>query len=72
MIKFIDYALIIILISIVGATAGYAQEVIIFPAQGQSDEQMEQDKFACYTWAKKESNFDPMALPTVSAPPPRS
>ena len=71
MIKFIDYALIIILISIVGATAGYAQEVIIFPAQGQSDEQMEQDKFACYTWAKKESNFDPMALPTVSAPPPK-
>jgi len=63
--------LIIFLITIVAAAAAYAQEPIIFPAKGQSDEQMEQDKYACYTWAKKESNFDPMAVPTASAPPPK-
>ena len=71
MIKVISHILVFFLITIVAATAGHAQELIVFPAQGQSDEQMEQDKFACYTWAKKESNFDPMALPTASAPPPK-
>jgi hypothetical protein len=69
--KITSYILILFLIIIVAVTAGYAQELIIFPAQGQSDEQMEQDKYACYTWAKKESNFDPMAVPTASAPPPK-
>ena len=69
--KITSYILILFLITIVAATAGYAQEPIVFPAQGQSDEQMEQDKFGCYTWAKKESNFDPMAVPTASAPPPK-
>ena len=48
-----------------------AQELIIFPAQGQSDEQMEQDKYSCYQWAKKESGFDPMAPPTATEPPPQ-
>ena len=68
--KITSYILILFLISIVAAAAGYAQEPIIFPAKGQSDEQMDQDKYACYTWAKKESKFDPMAVPTASAPPP--
>ena len=47
-----------------------AQEMVIYPSQGQSNEQMEQDKFQCYSWSKNESGFDPMALPTASTPPP--
>ncbi len=48
-----------------------AQELIIYPAQGQSNDQMEKDKFECYTWAKKETGFDPMQMPTATAPPPK-
>jgi predicted lipid-binding transport protein (Tim44 family) len=48
-----------------------AQEQIIYPAKGQSNEQMEQDRFQCYTWARDNSGFDPMAPPTTSSPPPR-
>lgn len=48
-----------------------AQELIVFPAKGQSEDQMEQDKYSCYTWAKKETGFDPMAPPTATAPPPQ-
>ena len=48
-----------------------AQDPIIFPAKGQSQEQMEKDKFSCYEWAKNESGFDPMQTPTASAPPPQ-
>jgi outer membrane lipoprotein SlyB len=48
-----------------------AQESIFFPAKGQSQAQMEKDKFACYQWAKQQTGFDPMqAQPPVQAVPP--
>jgi hypothetical protein len=52
------------------ATVILAQDPIIYPAKGQGEEQTEQDKFSCYQWAKKETGFDPMQVPTASAPPP--
>jgi predicted lipid-binding transport protein (Tim44 family) len=49
-----------------------AQELMIYPAKGQSEKQQEKDKFECYGFAKSQSGFDPMALPTAStAPPPK-
>ncbi len=30
--------------------AAWAQEVIVYPAKGQSAEQTEKDKFECYQW----------------------
>jgi hypothetical protein len=62
----------ILLTFIFTALSGYAQELIVFPAKGQSDSQMEKDKYDCYLWAKKETGFDPMAIPTASQPPPKS
>lgn len=47
-----------------------AQELMIYPAKGQSDQQQEKDKFECYGFAKQQSGFDPMALPTTSTAPP--
>jgi Glycine-zipper domain len=52
------------------ATAYAAQEPIVFPARGQSNQQMEQDKYGCYSWAKGQTGFDPMQAPTATAPPP--
>ena len=51
-------------------TIGWSQDLMIYPAKGQSNDQMEKDKFECYTWAKGQTGFDPMAQPTASAPPP--
>lgn len=49
------------------------QDFIVYPAKGQSPQQTEQDKFECYSWAKQQTGFDPMAMPTAtSAPPPDS
>ncbi|MBT3868954.1 MAG: hypothetical protein HOF19_13650 [Gammaproteobacteria bacterium] len=53
------------------ATSMAADELIIFPNAGQTGEQQEADKFACYGWAKNQSGFDPMAPPTTTAPPPK-
>jgi len=47
-----------------------AQDPIIYPNKGQSAEQQEKDKFECYTWAKGQTGFDPMQVPTATAPPP--
>ena len=48
-----------------------ASELMIFPNANQTPEQQEQDKFACYNWAKGQSGFDPMAPPTATKPPPQ-
>jgi len=54
-----------------GTTLACAQEPIIFPNNGQSAEQLATDKDACYSWAKGQSGFDPMAPPVTSTPPPQ-
>ncbi len=51
--------------------AAVADDLMIFPNADQTPEQQEEDKFACYNWAKGESGFDPMAPPTATEPPPK-
>jgi len=52
--------------------AAQAQDPIVYPAKGQSNEQVEKDKYECYGWAKQQTGFDPMQVPTTtSAPPPQ-
>ena len=53
------------------ATSMAAEELMIFPNVDQTPEKQEQDKFACYSWAKDQSDFDPMAPPTATEPPPQ-
>ena len=48
----------------------FAQDLMIFPNDGQSRDQQDADEFSCYKWAVGESGFDPMATPTATAPPP--
>lgn len=47
-----------------------AQDPIVYPAKGQSEDQLEKDKYQCYSWAKKQTGFDPMKTPTASSAPP--
>jgi hypothetical protein len=64
---------ILILLSLIVFMTGLAgaQELIIYPAKGQSQKQIEADKYNCYTWAKQQTGFDPMQTPTATQPPPR-
>ena len=61
-------------LSACGAFAAYApaQELFIYPGKGQSQQQQEKDKYECYSWAKNQSGFDPMAPPTTRSAPPKS
>ncbi len=44
-----------------------AQDFMIYPAQGQSYQQMDSDKYQCYGWAKNNSGFDPMQASAPAA-----
>jgi hypothetical protein len=68
--RIIQLATLFFLVAFIGGPT-LAQELIIYPSQGQSQDQMERDKFECYSWAKQQTGFDPMQQPTASQPPPQ-
>ena len=37
-----------------------ADDPIVYPADGQNQDQQEFDEYQCYGWAVDESGFDPM------------
>lgn len=45
-------------------------DFMIYPAKGQSAEQQKKDEFECYSWAKDQSGFDPMATYQATTAPP--
>lgn len=53
------------------AGTALATELYIYPQKGQSQQQQEKDKFECYSWAKQQTGFDPMAPPQATGPPPQ-
>lgn len=59
----------VLLITWSGFASG--QDLIVFPADGQDAEQQNKDEYECYGWAKNQSGFDPMALPTATEAPPQ-
>ena len=68
--KIVWMGFIILTVMIAGPVS--AQDPIVYPAKGQSQDQMERDKFECMRWAREQTGFDPMQTPrTTSAPPPK-
>jgi len=61
---------IVIFIMALSAGTTFGQDLVVYPAGGQSNEQTEKDQFECYSWAKEQSGFDPMQMPTASSPAP--
>ena len=68
--KIIFFLTVLFLVTLVSGPL-LAQEPFVYPAKGQSNEQMDVDKYACYNWAKKHSGFDPMTLPKATSPAPQ-
>jgi len=61
----------VLCVGLLTLVSAWGQEVIVYPANGQSADQTEKDKFECYQWAKGQTGFDPMAPPTATRPPPQ-
>lgn len=64
----------IALLCLFTTTTAPAAELFLYPSRGQSDQQLQRDKFECYEWAKEQTGFDPLNLPEVATrdtqPPP--
>ncbi len=56
-------------VCVTGSALG--QNLVIYPAKGQSQQQMEKDKYECYVWAKGQTGFDPMQAGSTPQPPPQ-
>ncbi len=60
----------LLLFALVGSALG--QQFYIYPTQGQSLEQLNQDRYQCHTWAVQQTGFDPTRPQTAyNAPPPQ-
>lgn len=51
--------------------AAFTTEVIAYPAEGQSDRQIRQDRYECYLWAVRQSGYDPATARAEARPAPR-
>ncbi len=71
MMRFINFLAVTAVLSLVLVAQGHAQDLMVYPAQDQSQEQQQRDEFECYNWAKQQSGFDPMAMPQATTPPPQ-
>lgn len=40
-----------------------SNELFVYPAKGQTDEQQATDRYECYRWAREQSGFDPTQPP---------
>ncbi|MBT8366290.1 MAG: hypothetical protein KJP23_16450 [Deltaproteobacteria bacterium] len=69
--KQIIFFALIFFFSIFLASPLFAQDPIIYPAEGQSRDQQERDEFECFRWARDQTGFDPMATPTATSAPPQ-
>ena len=43
---------------------------MIYPARGQTERQLQRDRYECYRWAVEQSGFDPARVRAMAAPPP--
>ncbi|MGZ8096316.1 MAG: glycine zipper family protein [Methylosarcina sp.] len=37
----------------------YAQNMMVYPAQGQTPDQVSKDRYECHTWAVQQTGYDP-------------
>ncbi len=50
-------------------TPAAAQDLFFYPAQGQTQDQLNFDKFECHTWAVQQTGFDPLNSAQAAPPP---
>jgi len=60
--RIILMASVAIVAGLVLASFAVAQQLIIYPAKGQSEAKMSKDKGECHEWAIKQTGVDPAAL----------
>ncbi len=58
------------LLPVILMSAPSVAQQYIYPTRGQSQEQQNQDRYECHTWAVQQTGFDPTRAQVAQAPPP--
>ncbi len=58
--------------AMVFAGGAVAQQLYVYPNQGQGPDQQNRDRGDCHVWAVQQSGYDPANPPIGGAPPPSS
>jgi len=58
---------LILFATILSARSAFAQDLMVYPAKGQSQTQQDKDRYECHTWAVKQTGFDPSKPPPATA-----
>ena len=59
------------IVLLVATSPVLAGQLYVYPSKGQSQQQLERDRFECHQWAIQQSGYDPTRPPqTAAAPPP--
>ena len=66
--KTIAAVLAVIIGSMASATLCLGQDLFIYPAKGQSQEQQDKDRYECHNWAVQQTGFDPSKTAASYAP----
>ena len=64
--------LMTLIVSLTVAPVALAHGLFIFPNDGQSEDQQDQDEFQCIRAATRQTGFDPMQTPTATTAPPET
>lgn len=46
-------------VAVTGMEVALTNAIYVYPAKGQSEDQMQRDKFDCSQWATQQTGFDP-------------
>lgn len=63
---------ITLLLMILLAAPSVAQNIIAYPAKGQTQEQQQRDRYDCYNWAVQQTGYNPQTQQVGSTAPPTS
>jgi hypothetical protein len=59
----------LVFLALLVAGNAMAQSMMIYPAKGQSQSQMDKDKAECYSWAEQQTGFNPTQAGSQPPPP---
>ncbi len=61
---------LLVAVAVIVAGEVLAQQVYVYPSQGQSQAQQNADQGQCHAWAVQQSGYDPANPQVAGAPPP--
>jgi hypothetical protein len=62
---------VIAVLLLAGSGLAESDNMFVYPARGQSQAQLDRDRFECHSWAVRQTGFDPTrSAPTAMPPPP--